>query len=104
MKSEIIFCEHANEVPVCCPCNSDCYCKDNTCKPKVKQIEPTDDDGESIACPYCDETWADLWDYDWESNRECIEIECPYCEKHITLCANHTVDYTCYPEWKSESK
>ncbi len=26
-----ICCEHANEVPVCCPCSSDCYCKQNTC-------------------------------------------------------------------------
>lgn len=27
-----IFCDHANEVPVCCPCGPDCYCKDHTCK------------------------------------------------------------------------
>ena len=35
-----IFCDHANEVPVCCPCGPDCYCKDNTCKPREKTIVP----------------------------------------------------------------
>ena len=54
----------------------------------------TTDDGESIACPWCGETWADLWDYDW--TRECIDMECPYCDKSITLCAEFSVDYTCY--------
>jgi hypothetical protein len=27
-----IFCEHANECPAQCPCGSDCYCKEHTCK------------------------------------------------------------------------
>ena len=31
ISSSPIFCEHANEVPVCCPCSSDCYCKQHTC-------------------------------------------------------------------------
>lgn len=28
-----IFCNHANECPVSCPCDVDCYCKQHTCKP-----------------------------------------------------------------------
>lgn len=28
-----LFCDHANEVPVSCPCDDDCYCKQHTCKP-----------------------------------------------------------------------
>jgi len=27
-----IYCEHANEAPVVCPCDSDCYCKTSSCK------------------------------------------------------------------------
>ena len=27
-----MFCEHANEVPVSCRCEPDCYCKEHTCK------------------------------------------------------------------------
>jgi hypothetical protein len=30
--SSSIFCEHANEVPVVCPCDDDCYCKEHSCK------------------------------------------------------------------------
>lgn len=26
-----IFCNHANEVPMRCPCADDCYCRANTC-------------------------------------------------------------------------
>jgi hypothetical protein len=63
---------------------------------KSKKPDPTHDDGESIACPYCKETWADLWDYDW-STRECIQTGCPHCDKDITLCAHYDVSYTCYP-------
>ncbi len=65
-----------------------------------KKIEPTYDDGESIACPYCKESWADLWDYEWGHGRECIETECPYCAAKITLCAEYSVSYTCFPGWK----
>ncbi|MHA2279894.1 MAG: hypothetical protein ACXAC5_03330 [Promethearchaeota archaeon] len=65
--------------------------------------DPTHDNGESIACPFCNETWSDLWDYDWGST-ECLETECPHCDAHITLCANFSVDYTCYPGWQSEEK
>lgn len=32
MTSDAIFCEHANEVPYTCPCDADCYCKENTCR------------------------------------------------------------------------
>lgn len=28
-----MFCEHANECPVSCPCPPNCYCKTHTCKP-----------------------------------------------------------------------
>lgn len=27
-----MFCEHANEVPMGCPCPSNCYCKTHTCR------------------------------------------------------------------------
>lgn len=27
-----MYCEHANEVPMVCPCDDDCYCKSHTCK------------------------------------------------------------------------
>lgn len=27
-----VFCEHANEMPARCPCDSDCYCKDHSCR------------------------------------------------------------------------
>ena len=26
-----VTCEHANEVPVVCPCDDDCYCKSHSC-------------------------------------------------------------------------
>ncbi len=68
-----------------------------------KKIEPTYDDGDSIACPHCGETWADLWDYDWGNGQECIETECPCCEAEITLCAEYSVSYTCYSGWKESS-
>lgn len=29
-----MFCDHANEVPAKCPCDSDCFCKTRTCKIK----------------------------------------------------------------------
>lgn len=34
MQSEIpaMFCDHANEAPLSCPCSSNCYCKTRTCK------------------------------------------------------------------------
>jgi len=40
--------------------------------------------GHAATCPYCGESWEDLWDYDWRS-REIIEEDCPYCEKPILL-------------------
>jgi len=60
--------------------------------------EPTHDDGESIACPYCGETWADLWEHDWGDIEKCIDIECPYCDKPLILCNSISVSYTCYPK------
>ncbi len=27
-----MLCDHANEVPAVCKCNSDCYCKTHTCR------------------------------------------------------------------------
>lgn len=33
-KTSAMFCEHANESPYNCPCNSNCYCKDHSCKNK----------------------------------------------------------------------
>lgn len=30
--STALDCEHANEVPCSCPCNDDCYCKNNSCQ------------------------------------------------------------------------
>jgi hypothetical protein len=33
-----IYCEHANEVPMGCPCAPGCYCKDHTCR-----LSPTDE-------------------------------------------------------------
>lgn len=32
IKKSAIYCEHANEMPAVCPCDADCYCKDNSCK------------------------------------------------------------------------
>lgn len=29
-----MLCAHANEVPIVCPCDWDCYCKSRTCKPR----------------------------------------------------------------------
>ncbi len=31
-----IGCEHANEMPVQCPCDDDCYCKQHSCKKGTK--------------------------------------------------------------------
>lgn len=31
-----VFCNHANECPLICPCDKDCYCKSHTCR-KVKK-------------------------------------------------------------------
>lgn len=30
----IIYCEHANEVPMVCPCTADCVCRKSMCKGK----------------------------------------------------------------------
>ncbi len=37
MTKSPIYCNHANEVPVVCPCDDDCYCKEHTCKPRRSQ-------------------------------------------------------------------
>lgn len=31
-----LLCDHANEVPAKCKCDTDCYCKSHTCKPRKK--------------------------------------------------------------------
>lgn len=33
MVKDAIYCNHANEMPASCPCDDDCYCKENSCKP-----------------------------------------------------------------------
>lgn len=33
MANSAFLCNHANEVPNICPCDADCYCKSNTCRP-----------------------------------------------------------------------
>jgi AAA domain len=35
--TEAMFCEHANEVPVSCPCPPDCYCKTHSCKGSLQR-------------------------------------------------------------------
>ncbi len=50
MTRSVIFCEHANEVPMGCPCDDDCYCKEYTCKPKEKVISKS-----PIACNHANE-------------------------------------------------
>jgi hypothetical protein len=50
------------------------------------------DDGESVMCPHCGESWADLCDYEWGSREE-IHIECPHCCKSLTLHRSVSVDY-----------
>ena len=50
------------------------------------------DDSEHVKCPHCGETWADLWDYEW-GTREEIRIECPHCDKLLTLHRRISVDY-----------
>ncbi len=35
LEANPIFCEHANEVPAQCPCESGCYCKTHTCAPRL---------------------------------------------------------------------
>ena len=37
VSSSPIFCEHANEMPAECPCGPNCYCKRNSCKPRVEK-------------------------------------------------------------------
>ena len=32
MSQSPISCNHANEMPVICPCDDDCYCKEHSCK------------------------------------------------------------------------
>jgi len=34
-KLSAMYCEHANECPVVCPCGSDCYCKAHSCRPNA---------------------------------------------------------------------
>lgn len=50
------------------------------------------DDGESVTCPYCGESWGDNWDYEW-GQRSTIDIECPYCDKSLVLHRDVSVDY-----------
>ena len=40
MSKTFDFCDHANEVPVSCPCDDDCYCKQHTCKPQPQKGKP----------------------------------------------------------------
>lgn len=35
MTASALSCEHANEVPRVCPCVPECYCKSNSCRPRV---------------------------------------------------------------------
>jgi hypothetical protein len=49
-------------------------------------------DGERVTCPYCGESWADLWDYSW-GTREEIATECPHCDKPLMLHRRISVDY-----------
>lgn len=34
MANSVFLCNHANECPNICPCEPDCYCKSNTCRPR----------------------------------------------------------------------
>ena len=49
-------------------------------------------DGESVTCPHCGESWADLWDYEWRSSEE-KRIECPHCNTPLILHRSASVDY-----------
>lgn len=31
-QTSAMYCEHANEMPACCPCTLDCYCKAHSCR------------------------------------------------------------------------
>lgn len=55
------------------------------------------DDGESVECPECHESWGDLWDYEW-GNREEIHIECPHCGVKLVLHRSFSVDYGVSPD------
>ena len=44
ISSSPIFCEHANEMPVCCPCSPDCYCKQHSCRSGQIPYMPLADD------------------------------------------------------------
>jgi uncharacterized Zn-finger protein len=50
------------------------------------------DDGDSVTCPYCGESWGDNWDYEW-GQREEIHMECPHCTKPLVLHRSVSVDY-----------
>lgn len=47
---------------------------------------------ESVTCPACGESWADLWDYEW-GNREEIHTECPHCAAALVLQRDVSVRY-----------
>ncbi len=46
ISSSPIFCEHANEIPACCPCPDDCYCKQYSCR-NMPSMPLVDDPNES---------------------------------------------------------
>jgi hypothetical protein len=50
------------------------------------------DDGDTVTCPHCGESWGDNWDYEW-GQREEIHIECPHCLKSLVLHRSVSVDY-----------
>lgn len=55
--SSPIWCEHANECPVVCPCPPDCDCQrpGAMCNPKVKEEEkPKTGETDSCRCALCD--------------------------------------------------
>lgn len=39
MTRAAMFCDHANEVPMSCPCDSECYCKEHTCRSTASHFE-----------------------------------------------------------------
>lgn len=36
MTRSAVYCEHANEMPATCPCDAECYCKENSCRPRSR--------------------------------------------------------------------
>lgn len=84
-------CHEDDGLPFC----SVCARLDALADAPASMPEPTHDEGDHIACPWCARPHRDLWDHVWDSS-ECAEVECD-CGRSFTLIRSVSVSYEARP-------